>query len=88
MNTINEINIDVLGNIFSIIKMDYNNNEIIKFVSSEFCISKEIILEHIEYLLETKVIKRKNKKGIISYIQTKNPTPYALQPYEYVPCEE
>tara|TARA_B100001250_G_C19269813_1_gene558574 strand:+ start:163 stop:429 length:267 start_codon:yes stop_codon:yes gene_type:complete len=88
MNTINEININVLGNIFSVIRMDYNNNEIIEFVSREFCISKEMILEHIEYLLEEKVIKKKKNKGIISYVQTKNPTPYALRPYEYVPCEE
>ena len=61
MNTINEININVLGNIFSVIRMDYNNNEIIEFVSREFCISKEMILEHIEYLLEEKVIKKKKE---------------------------
>ena len=88
METINEIKIDILGEIFSSIRVGYNNNEIIELVTRKFYISKEMILEHIEYLLERKVIKKKKNKGVISYVQTKNPTPYALQPYECVLCEE
>ena len=88
MKKINEIQIDILGEIFASIRVGYNNNEIIELVTSKFYISKEMILEHIEYLLEMRVIKKKKNKGVIGYVQTKNPTPYALQPYECVPCEE